>query len=458
MTLWSIIAASVVLSTLPIAVIVLIRQTVKEQRQKVIIDLGTIFRLKTGKAGEPILPAFGLPSFEFVKYKYFMVRHTSDGECPERRDFSAWHWIISAAPLAISSFFLFFFSISFIAQSAFGVLQPKHWQGPDWQWLGTSAGLANTSKFAWVIVVAFAGALLYNLRSILRAINNFDLSPASFVQLFMNQIGGVVFSLIAFYGLLMLPNSELTAAATTGSTNSATIGSTYSAVAALATPVITALTILSAFAFGYFPEVAKRNILRSSKLQDYKIEDTSIFSAFKATPLEIIDGIEIRDRLADFHLASVQNLATANPLMLFVETPYGVYQIIDWVAQAQLCSSVGPQNLTKLWALGIRTIFDLERAALDRACKEPQLLQAIGKIILDAPGKDAASPAVVFTDEAVIANIKWRLDASHVHRLRQIIIRIGEHLGPIYRRLPSVDCAVSDAKACPFVVVDKQAA
>jgi hypothetical protein len=200
-----------------------------------------------------------------------------------------------------------------------------------------------------------------------------------------------------------------------------------------------------------------RNIIKSSRLKDYKSDDMAVFQAFKTTPLEVIDGIdtEIRDRLNDYNIKSVQNLAAANPLMLFVETPYGVYQIIDWVAQAQLCSSVGPKKMVRLWELGVRTIFDLERIALDPACKQPDLLKEVGEIVLGKTPKqdDPNVPGrhQEFTIEAVVADIRTRLEAPHVHRLRQIVMRVGDRLGSDYRRLPPIlDCLNRDNTKCLF--------
>jgi hypothetical protein len=118
---------------------------------------------------------------------------------------------------------------------------------------------------------------------------------------------------------------------------------------------------------------------------------------------------------------------------------------MDWVAQAQLCASVGPRALVQLWAMGIRTIFDLERLALHDGFKNPQLLQAVGAIIIGKPSQagSANAPPVEYTEAAVIANVAMRLDHPYVHRLRQIFIRVGERLGDANRRLPPLH-------ACPL--------
>ena len=198
------------------------------------------------------------------------------------------------------------------------------------------------------------------------------------------------------------------------------------------------------------PEVAIRFILRRSQIKNYKKEDVKIYQNFLTTSVEVIDGIdvEIRDRLADYHIRSTQNLAAANPLMLFVETPYGVYQIMDWVAQSQLCSSVGPRALVKLWRLGIRTLFDLERAASHDSYKNDRLLMEIGRIIFDEHLVTGGEPGEKFdlSIDAIIADIQIRLDDPHVHRLRQIYIQIGERIGEDSMRFPFTNFSATRAK------------
>jgi hypothetical protein len=146
--------------------------------------------------------------------------------------------------------------------------------------------------------------------------------------------------------------------------------------------------------------------------------------------------------------------------MLFVETPYGIYQSIDWVAQAQLCAAVGPKTVLRLWKLGIRTIFDLEKAVLVPGYSTEQLRQAVGLALVadaDEPMRTAlGSPgARPIDDDTVKALVQNKLDDLHVHRLRQIAKRIEARLGTENKRytFQGPDPKVPDAANDRFRVV-----
>jgi hypothetical protein len=140
-------------------------------------------------------------------------------------------------------------------------------------------------------------------------------------------------------------------------------------------------------------------------------------------PLDCISGIDpfMKFRLAEFEIEDVQNLATINPLQLFVETPYGLYEVIDWVAQAQLILAVGAPKTLALRKANIRTIFDLEKAIY-----QPALRKLVLKILLSdqsnlAPDTgDGLAMTGDHSSDLLTAMIAIIRDDLHVQRLRQI--------------------------------------
>lgn len=156
----------------------------------------------------------------------------------------------------------------------------------------------------------------------------------------------------------------------------------------------------------------------------------------KTIPLELIDGIDadIRSRLEDFNLFDVQNLATANPIMLFVETPYGIYQSIDWVAQAQLATAVGVTKYLKLRELSLRTIFDLERVFLGTGtCGSPALASKVAEILLplSSGGNSEGNQAIHLEMAQALACMI--VDDLAALRLRQIWMTIEHNLAKFAR-------------------------
>jgi hypothetical protein len=378
------VVVSALLSLVVPIIVIAIRQTVKLHRGEIIQDLASVFHsAKEPEAGRMI------PSFEFVKFKYFVDSGTDRGQ---RQDFQFWSWAVAIVPF-------------FLVVSAASYISIEFLQGSDLRpLLGDHRSL---NLYLIAVSAAFCGGYLNSIKTLTQSIQNFDLSPSLIVTLATEIFSGLVLGMIFAYA----SNSLLGYAPKSPTTE---------------------VVAVLAFAIGFFPDAAQRTLVGRSKLRNFKRENLSVYKYTLATPVELIDGIdtEIRNRLSDFHIATTQNLATANPLMLFVETPFGVYQIMDWVAQAQLCASVGPEAMTAMWKLGVRTLFDLERAALDSRCRHPELLQSIGRQLLGQ--KDDKTD---FSPDAIAANIQMRLDDPHVHRLRQIYMQVGERIGEKHWRL-----------------------
>lgn len=117
---------------------------------------------------------------------------------------------------------------------------------------------------------------------------------------------------------------------------------------------------------GLMPQSATKFLL--VKMQSItswiKMDDDRFSTVTRLTPLDVIDGIDYttRFRLEECGIYDIQNLATYNPILLHIESPYGIYQTVDWVGQAQLCNVVGLDKFLLLRQMNVRTVFDLERA------------------------------------------------------------------------------------------------
>lgn len=316
-----------------------------------------------------------------------------------------------------------------------------------------------------VVAFAFAGAILFSLTYLLRAVTNFELGPQTFLRVTMNML----FAVVCVVALWRISPSIPNLAPASG------------------------LWYGIAFLIGFLPDLGLRLLVSklSLPLKGYR---SDLLEKAPVVPLELIDGIDSATafRLQDQQIFDVQNLATFNPIMLHVETPFGFYESIDWVAQAQLCTIVGADGFIALRSRNIRTIFDLERATVDpRATPairrdlaqvifrwpperfaEPDdarqaadagqpPAQAAGQTDAGAPGATggspipavlppspsrtlAASPMNRLADADLIHLFEVMVDDLHVHRLRQIwelvAIRLGArytHLAPIAPAQPA---------------------
>lgn len=383
LSFWS---TCVAFAVAPPFIAIRLRRVVQAHRRSIIDELARFF--------EPHAPAQDdlIHSFEFVKFKY-----SSDA------DFDWRDWLVPTIALVLLLTALNALS-GMIVLTDLGAKDPSG-DAP------LADLLAPHLLWANALLAAYCGAYVFMARAFVQAVNNFDLTPDSLFGAIVNLVLGISLPQIAIFAFSKASGAE-------------------------GSPVFSGLAfgtaILLSFVGGFMPELILRETFRRTDLRAFKRENLSIFENFRSIPVEVVDGInsQIRDRLKDFHVETIQNLATVNPIMLFVEMPYGIYELIDWVAQAQLCASVGPKRLVRLWDYGVRTIFDLE-LLLQREGANSELLRQVGDIILPRDAKQG-----VVTADDVRENILMRISTVHVHRLRQIVIRIGEKLGANNLLLP----------------------
>ena len=383
------------------------RNNIRAFRREIVRDLERLFSFARLPNGAPLI----IPSFELVKYKY--DPESNPDRDPRDNPHSVIYYLL---PVSI-----------YIVLTALGfrlAFMPDVHPLPNYFVFPISVPddlSIEARPFLGALSYTFIGAYIWTIQYLIRRISNFDLAPISFFQ----SVGHI---LLAAFTMAAIWQSRILAE----------IGPH---------PLI-----VIAFLVGFFPTLCIDAVMAKFpwlRLRRVSPESRNLQEEF---PLDMIIGIDafMKLRLAEFEIEDVQNLATINPIQIFVETPYGLYEVIDWVAQAQLILAVGSARTLRLRELNVRTI---ERA-LDSTTLQKRLLAALlGDNAEAAPLPAAASrgtphqPIMPGSSElaldlaveldALVAMIR---DDLHVQRLRQIWDVISDRLEQ--RPIPSQDLAV----------------
>ncbi|MBB4821121.1 hypothetical protein HNP29_004521 [Pseudomonas alcaligenes] len=363
------------------------RSNIRARRYEIIRDLENLFGFARREAGDPLI----IPSLELVKYKYSPADHHEPNPVFGKRA-RPYDYVL---PLLL---YVFISTLGILAAMA----EPTAFNQAAIFLEGSQSDQGR--HLLSVACFAFLGGYIWSAQYLIRRVANFDLSPVSFLRSTLHLLFGVLVAVTLYRGqIFQLLGVEKYA-------------------------------IVLAFLVGMQPKlfidvvIAKFSWIRLKRVSEHS------HALQEELPLDVILGIDafMKFRLEEFEIEDVQNLATINPIQIFVETPYGLYEVIDWVAQAQLILAVGPEKTLQLRQINIRTIFDLEKT-LDSPKLKARLLEILDPRSASSPPTDDDPPPLpprqgrkghgeVPLDpsvhvEALVSVIR---DDLHVKRLRQI--------------------------------------
>lgn len=208
---------------------------------------------------------------------------------------------------------------------------------------GTLTGQDARTQAAYSFLMmqaAFLGAFLWSLQHLLRRAQARDIGPTTIYRICLYMLFGMVLSIFVNHAV-----------------HSGASGVGQLGVMTQSLPVL-------GFFTGYFSiemfETITEWALRKKKAIRNDVQPPS---------LTVIEGIsyDTAVRLRELWVDDAYALANVNPVEIYLKTPFGLEQCIDWVAQAQLLLVAKGETFTFLRSHGVRTILQLD--ALLRGAK-----------------------------------------------------------------------------------------